>query len=508
LFKRNKFPFVAACAVLLGIASSMPIHADAADRPARAEVDAKSSDLKMLNRISWGVDADSTDAVRRLGIQKYIEAQLHPAPDDGLPRIVAEEIANLQISKLSLMERSQSLETMRLAARAQKDPQARLAATRAYRRMMRGYAQESASRSLLRALYSRNQLKEQMAWFWLNHFNVATQKSDVATFVADYEDDIRSHALGKMSDLVMTSLHPAMLRYLDNSRNEVRRLNENYAREIMELHTMGVDGGYKQDDVQELARILTGIGINKTDSVPQVKSERKEEYQREGPFEFNPDRHDYGSKTFLGTAIEGGGMEEVRKAVTLMVRSPATARFISRKLAIYLVSDNPSEALVRTMSQTFQETDGDIAAVLRTLFRSAEFRNSLSMKFKDPMHYVVSAVRLTRCGTVATDVRPLKKWLGYLGQAQYRRSTPDGYPLTEANWAGSDALSRRFQVAQQISASATASQERAGPRSARPCFETLINPFLGVHTSNILGRANSREQRTMLILSSPEFMRR
>ena len=232
---------------------------------------------------------------------------------------------------------------------------------------------EARRRELLRAIYSPAQLKEQMVWFWLNHFSVFEQKANVRWLLGDYsERAIRPHALGHFRDLVMATLeHPAMLQYLDNAQNAAGHINENYARELMELHTLGVDAGYSQHDVQELARVLTGVGIAGREP-PRLKPELRGYYLREGAFEFNPARHDFGPKKLLGKPLTKHGFAEVSEAVELLVHQKACARFISRKLAVYFVGDDPPAALVERMAQTFQDSDGDIAAVLRTLFTSPE----------------------------------------------------------------------------------------------------------------------------------------
>ena len=172
---------------------------------------------------------------------------------------------------------------------------------------MTDIAKQAATRSILRSLYAPDQLRERMTWFWFNHFNVHQYKANLRLLVGDYEDNaIRPHALGRFRDLLEATLrHPAMLRYLDNADNAAGHINENYAREIMELHTMGVGSGYSQKDVEELARILTGVGINLRAENPKLKPELQNQFFRDGLFEFNPARHDFGDKTFLGHAIKG-----------------------------------------------------------------------------------------------------------------------------------------------------------------------------------------------------------
>src|SRR4029077_61931 len=201
---------------------------------------------------------------------------------------------------------------------------------------------ETTKRHLMRALESPSQLREQMTWFWMNHFSVFSGKANVRWTLAEYEEQaVRAHALGRFSDLVMaTATSPAMLEYLDNAQSAVGKINENYARELMELHTLGVSGGasgsrYTQADVQELARVLTGVGLNLTDTAPRLPPKQQALYVRHGLFEFNPARHDFGAKTVLGHTIAGQGLPEVEEAVVLLCRQPATARFISTKLATY-----------------------------------------------------------------------------------------------------------------------------------------------------------------------------
>jgi uncharacterized protein (DUF1800 family) len=249
------------------------------------------------------------------------------------------------------------------------------AAQQAYQQAMNDLARQGAAREILRDLYSPAQLREQMTWFWFNHFNVQQSKADIRMMVADYEDRaIRPHALGRFRDLLAATLHhPAMLRYLDNAENASGHINENYARELMELHTMGVGSGYTQSDVQELARCLTGVGIDAKPEDPKLKPELQPQLVRDGLFEFNPARHDYGDKTFLGHTIKGTGLAEVDEVLDILAREPATARHISQELAVFFVSDTPPPALIDRMAQVFLRSDGDIATVLSAMFRSPEF---------------------------------------------------------------------------------------------------------------------------------------
>ena len=213
---------------------------------------------------------------------------------------------------------------LRDAAKAVKGTPDYEAAQKAYQHRLNDYAREAATRSLLRDLYSKNQLKEQLTWFWINHFNVSQNKSEIRALVGDYKESaIRPHVLGKFRDLLAaTVFHPAMLQYLDNAQNAAAHINENYAREIMELHTMGVGSGYTQKDVQELARILTGVGVNLSGKQPNVRLELRGQYRAGNLFEFNPNRHDYGDKILLGVPIKGEGLREVAEAIAILTPSP------------------------------------------------------------------------------------------------------------------------------------------------------------------------------------------
>jgi uncharacterized protein (DUF1800 family) len=334
-----------------------------------------------------------------------------------------------------------------------------------------------------------------MVWFWLNHFSVHQYKANLRWLIGDYEEQaIRPRALGHFYDLVLATLeHPAMLQYLDNNQNAVGHINENYARELMELHTLGVQGGYTQQDVQQLARVLTGVGINVGDP-PRLKPEWQRLYRRSGAFEFNPARHDFGPKTLLGHSVEGSGFGEVENAVRLIVHQPACAHFISRELAIYFVADDPPPQLIERMAQTFLRTDGD--------------------KFKDPMRYVISSVRFAYDGRPIANSRPLLNWLNGLGEGPYGRATPDGYALTELNWASSGQMSRRFEIARAIGSGnaglfdpedgSVATATGFPQLSSRLYFEAL-EPFLAARTRDALNRANSQQEWNTFLLSSPDF---
>src|SRR5437879_4461378 len=383
-------------------------------------------DLLLLNRVTWGANPSSARELARMGPERYLEAQLQPAEEAALPPQAQAQVDAMTIAQRPVDELAKEMESRRKGLDLLRNDDEKKAAQQAYQQELTRLGREAAARMLLRALYSPWQLREQMTWFWMNHFNVFQYKANLRVLVADYEERaVRPHALGRFRELLgATARHPAMLIYLDNAQNAANRINENYARELMELHTLGVDGGYTQRDVQELARILTGFVV------------------REGWFELIPGRHDYGDTLLLGPTIRGRAPADVDEALDLLAQHPATARFICRKLALFFVSDDPSEVLVERLASTFGSRDGDIAAVLRELFASAEFRASLGTKFKDPVHYVVSAVRLAYDDKAILNAGPMINWLGRMGEPLYARPPPDGFALTRPQWASAGQMAR------------------------------------------------------------------
>jgi uncharacterized protein (DUF1800 family) len=324
---------------------------------------------------------------------------------------------------------------------------------------------ELAEAKLLRAVYSDRQLEEVMSDFWFNHFNVFNGKGPDRYMINAYERDvIRPHALGKFKDiLAATAKSPAMLFYLDNwesvgpeselakygpqrrvgprtrffrqpqAKNRPSGLNENYAREIMELHTLGVDGGYTQKDVTELAKVLTGWSIEK----PQLG----------GGFHFNERAHEPGDKFILGRRISEHGEKEGEEMLDILAHEPATAKFISRKLAMRFVSDNPSPSLVDRMAETFLKKDGDIREVLRTMFHSPEFwaADAYRAKMKTPFEFVASAARAS--GADIQNALPLVGTLNRMGMPLYAMQPPTGYSMKANAWVNSSALLNRMNFA-------------------------------------------------------------
>lgn len=469
--------------------------------------------LAAINRISWGATPSLVASPPDL------RTALHPAPDAPLPEAAQAQIAAMRISREPMAALVVALDAQNKAANALTDPDQKKAAQADYQKAMNDLAREAATRSLLRDLYSPAQLQEQMTWFWFNHFNVQAGKRDIRAMVGDYEDQaIRPHALGRFRDLLEATLrHPAMLRYLDNDQNAAGHINENYAREIMELHSMGVGSGYSQKDVQELARILTGVGVDLRPDPPRLKPALQPQLIRAGLFEFNPARHDYGDKEFLGHHIKGSGFAEVEQALDLIAAAPATAQHVSGQIAHYFMGDDVPPALVDRMAGTFRSSKGDIAQVLRTMFQSAEYRASLGGAFKDPVHYAVSAVRMAYGDRVILNADPIINWLNRMGEGLYAHETPDGYPVQASAWTGPGQMAVRFEIARQIGGgSAGLFKPREAGATEQPAFPQIQNALyfnalaqsLRPATKAALDQSVSPQEWNVLFLSSPDFMRR
>lgn len=430
--------------LLIGAISLVAISAvQAADLSAEQRV------LHVLNRLGYGPKPGDVDQVLNMGIERYIDAQLSPETIP-LPPALTQRLDTLSTAKMPAGDLLAEFVAAQIAAKQDDE-----AGKQKRRETFQRIAEQTAEVRLARAIDSPRQLEEVMVDFWFNHFNVFDGKGLDRALVASYERDaIRPHVLGRFRDLLgATAKHPAMLFYLDNWLSvapgyqpgvfrtqaptaKATGLNENYARELMELHTLGVDGGYSQKDVTELARMLTGWTFDPRDMIRGGKT-----------FRFDPQRHDRGDKEWLGHHVSARGQSEGEWALDVLASQPATARHISYQLAQYFVADQPPAALVDRLAQRFLETQGDIQAVLRTLFASPEFWASahVGTKFKTPYQYVVSSARATELNV--TNIRPLLGTLPQLGMPLYGCQTPDGYKNTEEAWLNPDALTRRINFA-------------------------------------------------------------
>ncbi len=370
---------------------------------------------------------------------------------------------------------------------------------------------------LYRAIYSNRQLEEVLVDFWFNHFNVYLNKGPMRHLTIGYERDaIRPHVLGSFGDMLLaTARHPAMLFYLDNWQSvdpeaaarirkrrknalkRVRGLNENYARELLELHTLGVDGGYTQQDVIEVARCFTGWSI--------------EDPRHGGGFRFNYVVHDRKEKTVLGHTIPaGGGIEDGLAVIDILVRHPSTARFISTKLAQRFVADNPPEKLVRKVTETFRKTEGDLREVMRTMLTSRQFfsTGAYRAKVKSPLETVVSAVRALDADV--TFARGLAYSIEQMGQPLFRKEEPTGYSNVSDAWLNSATLLERLNFAQALAANklpgSTVDLSSLGAGADEVAAAILWREVSQQTRQSIAGR--SPEITAALVLGSPEFQRR
>jgi uncharacterized protein (DUF1800 family) len=395
------------------VAESLPVAEYAAlAAPAPAVVDRP---LHLISRTSFGARATEVERCRRIGAAAYLDEQLRPETidDSAVAAVVAARYPTLAKS------------APELAALTKVDDGPDIPA-------------ELLQATLYRRLASRRQLYEVMVEFWSDHFNIYHWKDDCYWLkTVDDREVIRKHALGKFRDLLRASAgSPAMLVYLDNSSNVAWGPNENYARELMELQTVGVDGGYTQADVVEVARCFTGWTVDWTE-------------EREGSFLFDPQSHDTGAKRVLGTPVAAGqGRRDGGKVVEILAAHPVTSRFIAAKLCRRFVSDNPPASIVAAAAARFRATDGDIKAVLRTILTSAEFYAAAGQKLKRPVEFQLSALRALGARVSVPDGAEQMLWALYsLGQVPFDWAPPNGYPDAGPAWATTNGLLSRWNVA-------------------------------------------------------------
>ncbi|MES2407556.1 MAG: DUF1800 domain-containing protein [Pseudomonadota bacterium] len=507
---------------LAACAARVPAHGGQAQAALGSALEnaARDHPVALINRLTWGATLGDLNRLRQRGVGHYVNAQLRPAADPILPPEVVAQLQAMTINRTPVADLARSsfeqLRSIRTSDLAADEKQQQL---KAAQQGISNLAREAAEQQLLYALYSPNQLQEQLTWFWMNHFSVFQYKGVLRPMMGDYYARvIKPHALGRFRDLFRaTVFSPQMLIYLDNANNARGHINENYAREIMELHTLGVGAGYTQQDVTNLARVLTGLGVNLTDHPLRVRPALRADLWQSDLVVFNPMRHDPDPKQVLGHTFQGHGLDEINAVIELLAAHPATARHISTQLAQYFVADTPPPALIDHMSATWLRTDGDIAAVLQTMLTTQQFAQSLGSLFKDPTHYVVSAVRLAYEGRIIRNAQPMVNWLARLGEPLYGRQTPDGYPLDAAAWSSSGQMTARFELARLIGSGPAglfktdapdAQPSAAFPQLSNAFYYQALQPVLSPATRQALQQASSPQDWNALLLSSPEFMRR
>ncbi len=531
---------------VVGLLLTMVITAGTRPAPAVSPAtDDAATVVHVLNRVTFGARPEDIARVRAVGLTWWLEQQLDPGrlADDGVER---------QLAALPTLSKSIG-DLQREYARPDRDMREKMAGGEMTRRELlerypldkrpaRITAELEAAR-LLRAVHSERQVQEVMVDFWFNHFNVFADKGQVRWYVSAYERDvIRPHALGKFPDLLRaTARHPAMLFYLDNwlstrpgftrqqgpNKGKKAGLNENYARELMELHTLGVEGGYTQKDVTEVARAFTGWTIDRP--------------RQDARFVFRPLVHDAAEKTVLGTRLPaGGGEQDGERVLDLLARHPATARFVAGKLVRRFVGDVPPTALVDRVAGVYRDTGGDVRAMLRAIFTSPELvaPEARRAKIKKPFEFVASAVRAVGAVTDTRGAFALARATAEIGEPLFRAQAPTGYPDRADAWVNAGALLARMNFALALTqhrlpgvttavARLVTAEERVRPGAA---LERLLDRLLHGETtsdtravltahlddaqiirktSDDRGPADTDvEKLAALVLGSPEFQRR
>lgn len=475
-------------------------------------------DLAWINRVTYGINKQTAMEYEKVGRDAFLKKQLNPPQGDKVDKETAAELnRDYRPQEVMMDEISERRKKYR---RKVKDEKKRSQFNTILRREGDKAVAIAERRHLIRAIYSPWQLKEQMAWFWLNHFSVSFKKANIRWQIADYEDHaIRPYALGKFKDILQATMtHPAMLDYLDASKNKKNQPNENYARELMELHTLGVNGGYTQKDVTEVARVLTGISVAFGPVPKKLEQDAEAGFFRKNGLQFSPKDHDFNNKKIMGATIKGTGWNEIDSLATMLAEHPATATHISTKLAQFFVGDKPDASLIKEMSDRFLASKGDIKQTLQVLFNSREFLSSLTYKFRTPMEVIVSTVRLAYEDNKVKNYAPLASFLESLGQGLYQRATPDGYPMEKSMWDGSSQLFKRFEVVRFLSSgsprffqygSKPATVKAAVPQLNNKFFEQNIKPHLSQTTHNVLKKTEKNPVLwNAMLFSSPEWMNR
>jgi uncharacterized protein (DUF1800 family) len=424
---------------------------DASSPPLSMSTDAAL--VHVLRRVTYGPRPGDLERVKAVGLAAWLERQLQPEriDDSGVERdLAALPTLGMSIAELQRAYPRPDPAMREKLARGDMSPREMREQYPMDKRPARIVGELQTAR-MLRAVATERQLQEVMVDFWLNHFNVFAGKGELRWYLTDWERTvIRPHALGRFPALLRASArHPAMLFYLDNwlstrpnwvvrggpNKGRLAGLNENYARELMELHTLGVDGGYTQRDVTEVARAFTGWTIDRP--------------RQDARFVFRSATHDYGPKVVLGRTIQGGGERDGEAILDMLARHPSTARFLAGKLVRRFVADDPPPALVERVAARYQETNGDIRAMLRVIFASPEFLapDAVGAKIKKPTEFVVSAVRAVGATPDARGAFALARASAEIGEGLYEAQPPTGYPDRAEAWVNPGTLLARMNFA-------------------------------------------------------------
>ncbi|MGF6381336.1 DUF1800 domain-containing protein [Paraburkholderia atlantica] len=493
-----------------------------------------------LNRFGLGARADDTPPADPKGWLLAQFEQYQPRPDAW-----AKQPDSIALSRELLQQRMQIAQQAKqkvgeednpnpnasnittniasnAAAASQTDAQAAMQSDRkAFRAEILAMYRSSVNARVASALSTQTPFVERLVHFWANHFAVSTEKPGVAALAGSFEAEaIRPHVLGRFEDmLVAVERHPAMQLFLDQTRSvgpdsmaalraaqrnpdNRRGLNENLAREIMELHTLGVRSGYSQDDVTEFARALTGWSLagNPGNGGANANRRAQEPSGEPGSFVFRSTLHEPGSRTIMGRRYDDAGEQQALAILHDLAHTPATAQHIGTKLARHFVADNPPAGVSVRLADAFTRSDGDLPTVYRALIDTPQAWSPGAMKFKTPWEWTISSMR----GLGWPDLGNLQcaPILTQLGQPVWRPASPAGYDDIAASWAAPDALVRRVEVAQRFGA-------RVGDRlDARSLGQTLLAGSLSEPTATAVSRAESASTAIALLLVSPDFQRR
>ena len=482
--------------------------------------------LHVLQRLSWGPRPDDLKAWAGRSLEDWLEPQLNPqsVPESPLLLERLQAFESIHRPHAPVLAEFAALQADALSAR--RSPEERQQASRAVTALVQRVQGEARRARILRAVHSERQLQEVLVAFWFNHFNVFAGKESVRVTAGYFEAEaIRPHVLGRFRDLLgATARHPAMLNYLDNWQSVApgfrfppaaqaaaaaqggfvlpRGLNENYARELLELHTLGVQAGYSQDDVASVARAFTGWSFDRRNPGPN------------DAFRFYQARHDASAKVVLGQTVQGQGQRQGEWVLDLLARHPATARRVSLKLATHFVSEDPPQALVDELVRVFLSTDGDLKAVMRALVYSNAFVDPQhrGVRYKAPDRFVISAVRA--CGLQVPDPVPMAAAMGRMGMPMLLCATPDGWADTRAAWLTPEGLRLRSEYAQSLATIAQRNRTLPGLSQPLPASSAVARPIQtsiaidGLSPATLAAlQAQPEEHRLALALASPDFSR-
>ncbi len=469
--------------------------------------------FQVLNRLTYGPKPGDLEYIKKIGLNKFIDNQLNPESYELPPFLMAD----LKSNEAIMLSPAQILQNYGRKMIASQNPSVtdKTELNKLYVKNLHKIYLLSAQARIERAMSSPRQLQEVMTDFWFNHFNVSHDKGLVHLWVGSYEERaIRANALGNFRDLLgATANHAAMLFYLDNylnshikenpheqNNNKLKLgINENYARELMELHTLGVDGGYHQNDVINLAHILTGL------SLWHEKMPKNAIPNEAFGSCFYPNRHDFSSQTILDQKIASGGLDQINAALDLLANSSATAHHIAYELAQYFLTDDPPASIVNKLADKFSETHGNIKAVMECLINSPEFFDPkyYRVKYKSPYRYVVAILRLS-C-LKYSDLNNAMGLLGIMnqmGEPLYSCLTPDGYKCTKTAWLNPQSILQRISFA-----TACGSGKFLTGQNGALNFELvfpLLKDTLTPATIDTITKAPA-QLKPALLIGSPEF---